>query len=146
MIPFSMLYENMPSILAKPELYAVKITHFSAGGLGACAYGQNITIAELVRCWQHQEYQTECPHCGKKRHKSTGEITNVVYQRQLTSLRKKIEALRVRHSCFANEHLSALLPGAFSRFGETKLISLDDVVDFMDGKMGMREGGCSVAD
>ena len=304
-IPFSMLYENMQSILAKPELYAVKITHFSAGGLGACAYSHYVTVAELVRCWQHKEYQTECPrcgqvayiiqwaghvngggyweinaycpHCGMKHHYSkgsspathheihwtkmrdilqeernaiknvkfldtndlgdsltekmvfllqrenillrqenvalhqkingtkdahtksleyvrrtllkayleckrdileewyadyckkeeecarkiddlkqqkqllkqqlrTGEITNVFYQGQLTSLKKKIEALRVRYSCQENEHLSALLPGAFNQFGETKLISLDDVVDFMDGKMGMREGVCSVAD
>ena len=300
MIPFSMLYENMPSILAKPELYAVKITHFSAGGLGACAYGQDITIAELVRCWQHQEYQTECPHCGqvayitqwaghvngggyweinaycphcgKKHHfprasspathhkihwtkirevlqeernaikdvklldandlgdslterlvlllqqgnivlrqenialnqeikdtkdahakaleyvrrtllkayleckrdmlepwyadyrereedytrkieelkqqkqllkhqLRTGEITNKFYQSQLTSLKNKIDALQVRHSCLGNEHLATLLPGAFNRFGETRLISVKDVVDFLSGKMETGDKG-----
>ena len=64
-IPFSLLYENMQAILDKPKLYSVKVTCFSAGGLGACAYGQSITIAELVRCWQHKEYQIQCPNCGE---------------------------------------------------------------------------------
>ena len=47
-IPFSLLYENMQAILDKPMLYSVEITRFSAGGLGACAYSQPITIAELA--------------------------------------------------------------------------------------------------
>ncbi len=64
-IPFSMLYENMQAILDKPMLYSVEITRFSAGGLGACVYSQPITIAELVRCWQHKEYQIRCPKCGE---------------------------------------------------------------------------------
>ena len=64
-IPFSVLYENMQAILDKPMLYFVEITRFSAGGLGACAYSQPITIAELVRCWQHEEYQIQCPNCGE---------------------------------------------------------------------------------
>ena len=64
-IPFSVLYENMQAILDKPKLYSVKVTCFSAGGLGACAYSQPITIAELVRCWQHEEYQIQCPNCGE---------------------------------------------------------------------------------
>lgn len=64
-IPFSVLYENMQAILDKPMLYSVEITRFSAGGLGACAYSQPITIAELVRCWQHEEYQIQCPNCGE---------------------------------------------------------------------------------
>ena len=63
-IPFSLLYEKMQNILAKPELYALGITRFSAGGLGACAYERKISIAELVACWQHKEYQIRCPECG----------------------------------------------------------------------------------
>ena len=60
-----MLYENMQAILDKHMLYSVEITRFSAGGLGACVYSQPITIAELVRCWQHEEYQIQCPNCGE---------------------------------------------------------------------------------
>lgn len=65
-IIYSKVFENMQAILEKPALYSAKITHFSAGGLGACAYSDDISIGELVRCWQHEEYQTTCPHCGEK--------------------------------------------------------------------------------
>ena len=65
-ISYSEVYENMQAILEKPALYSAKITRFVAGGLGACAYSDDISIAELVRCWQHEEYQTTCPDCGEK--------------------------------------------------------------------------------
>ena len=71
----------------------------------------------------------------------TGEITNKFYQSQLTSLKNKIDALQVRHSCLGNEHLATLLPGAFNRFGETRLISVKDVVDFLSGKMETGDKG-----
>ena len=64
-ISFSELYENMQAILDSPNIYPIEITQFSAGGLGACVYSQSITIAELVRCWQHKEYQIQCPNCGE---------------------------------------------------------------------------------
>ena len=62
---FSGIYNNMPDILAHPERYTDKVTHFSAGGLGACAYQEYITAAELARCWQHEEYRSGCPKCGE---------------------------------------------------------------------------------
>lgn len=65
-IIYSKVFENMQAILVKPALYSAKITRFVAGGLGACAYSDDISIAELVRCWQHEEYQTTCPDCGEK--------------------------------------------------------------------------------
>ena len=65
-ISYSEVFGNMRAILLKPALYSTKITRFVAGGLGACAYSDDISIAELVRCWQHEEYQTTCPDCGEK--------------------------------------------------------------------------------
>lgn len=64
--PILKLYENMQAVLENAALYSAKITHFSAGGLGACAYSDDISAGELARCWQHEEYQTTCPHCGGK--------------------------------------------------------------------------------
>ena len=62
---FSSLHENIQIVLEKPTVYAEKITHFSAGGLGACAYSDDISIGELAKCWQHEEYQIKCQHCGE---------------------------------------------------------------------------------
>ena len=63
-LTFSEVYEHRAEILAHPEEYDSIITHFSAGGLGACAYGRNISIATLVRCWEHPEFRISCPECG----------------------------------------------------------------------------------
>jgi hypothetical protein len=60
---FSEIYSNMSDILAHPERYTDKVTGFSAGGHGAKAYGDNVTAAELVGCWQHEEYNIGCPIC-----------------------------------------------------------------------------------
>lgn len=65
MATFSALYENFQTILEKPTNYAEEITHFSAGGLGACAYSDHITIGELAKCWQHEEYHIKCLNCRK---------------------------------------------------------------------------------
>ena len=59
----SALYENMQSVIEEPTNYEKKITHFSAGGLGACVYSDDITAGELARCWQHEEYHIKCLHC-----------------------------------------------------------------------------------
>ena len=56
-------YTNMTDILEHPEQYTEPITHFSAGGLGACVYRHEVSAAELVRCWQHKKYQVDCPCC-----------------------------------------------------------------------------------
>ena len=64
-VTFSSLYENYQIVLEKPTNYAEKITHFSAGGLGACAYSDDISIGELAKCWQHEEYHVKCLHCGE---------------------------------------------------------------------------------
>ena len=61
---FSEVYEHRAEILAHPEEYNSNITHFSAGGHGACAYGRNISIATLVRCWERPEYRISCMKCG----------------------------------------------------------------------------------
>ena len=50
---FSSLYENHQIVLGNPTIYAEKITQFSAGGLGACAYSDDISVGELAKCWQH---------------------------------------------------------------------------------------------
>ncbi len=52
-------------ILANPADFSQKITHFSAGGLGACAYNKDVTVAELVRCWEFEEFQFACPESGE---------------------------------------------------------------------------------
>ena len=61
---FAEAYKNRREILENPEQYSETITNFLAGGLGCCAYSQSVSVAELVRCWQHKEYQVECPRCG----------------------------------------------------------------------------------
>lgn len=62
-LSFSALYENTQEILWHPEQYKSVVSHFSAGAHGACAFQAAITAAELVGCWQHEEYQTRCPKC-----------------------------------------------------------------------------------
>ena len=52
-------------ILANPADFSQQITHFSAGGLGACAYNKYVTVAELVRCWEYDEFKFVCPECGE---------------------------------------------------------------------------------
>ena len=52
-------------ILANPADFSQKITHFSAGGLGACAYNKDVTVAELVRCWEFDEFKFVCPESGE---------------------------------------------------------------------------------
>lgn len=62
---FAALYANMQAILEHPESDTECVTEFSAGGYGAKVYGQNITAAELVGCWQFKEYRIVCPTCGE---------------------------------------------------------------------------------
>jgi len=52
-VTFSSLYENIQIVQGRPSIYAEKITQFSAGGLGACAYSDDISVGELAKCWQH---------------------------------------------------------------------------------------------
>lgn len=58
------VYRNREMILAHPEQYVRIITRFSAGGLGACAYKRDVSISQLVQCWQHAEFRFKCPTCG----------------------------------------------------------------------------------
>lgn len=58
------VYLNRSFLLANPESYSRIITQFIAGGLGACAYKREVSISQLVQCWQHSEYQCKCPECG----------------------------------------------------------------------------------
>lgn len=58
------VFRNRDAILANPEEFGRIITHFSAGGLGACAYNKEVSISQLSRCWQHVEYRHKCPECG----------------------------------------------------------------------------------
>ncbi len=60
---YSDICDHRAEILTHPELYSRHITRFSAGGLGACAYGRNISIATLVHCWEHPEFRISCPEC-----------------------------------------------------------------------------------
>ena len=57
------VYRNREMILAHPEQYGRIITRFSAGGLGACAYKRDVSISQLVQCWQRSEYRCKCPEC-----------------------------------------------------------------------------------
>ena len=58
------VYRNREMILAHPEQFGRIITRFSAGGLGACAYKRDVSISQLVQCWQHAEFRFKCPTCG----------------------------------------------------------------------------------
>lgn len=64
-VTFSSLYENIQIVLENPTNYAEKITRFLAGGLGACCYSDDISVGELAKCWQHEEYHIKCLHCGE---------------------------------------------------------------------------------
>lgn len=41
-----------------------QVYHFSAGGAGGCVYSRDVTFDVLERCWQHEEFQCQCPACG----------------------------------------------------------------------------------
>ena len=58
------VYRNLEMILAHPEQYVRIITRFSAGGLGACAYKREVSISQLVQCWQQAEFRFKCLKCG----------------------------------------------------------------------------------
>ena len=59
------VFNHRLEILANPADFSQKITHFSAGGLGACAYNKYVTVAELVRCWEFDEFKFVCPESGE---------------------------------------------------------------------------------
>ena len=58
------VYRNREMILAHPEQFGRIITRFSAGGLGACAYKRDVSISQLVQCWQYPEYRYKCQEYG----------------------------------------------------------------------------------
>ena len=57
------VYQNREMVLAHPEQFGRIVTKFVAGGLGALGQ-RDVTIAELARCWQHDEFRYKCPDCG----------------------------------------------------------------------------------
>lgn len=59
------IFNHRLEILANPADFSQKITHFSAGGLGACVYNTDVTVAELVRCWEFDEFKFVCPESGE---------------------------------------------------------------------------------
>ena len=61
----------------------------------------------------------------------TGEINNKFYQHQLTPLNKKIHDLEHNLESMARDELAGLLPGVYNKFGRTKLITFDEVVEFV---------------
>ena len=58
------VYQRRLEILSSPLSFMQKITQFSAGGLGATAYYKVVSVAELVRCWEYDEFKFVCPKCG----------------------------------------------------------------------------------
>ena len=58
------VYLNREAIVEHPEKYNRVITQFSAGGGPACVYNKEVSIFQLVKCWQHSEYRHKCPECG----------------------------------------------------------------------------------
>ena len=58
------VYRNREMILANPKQFSRIITRFSAGGLGAYAYKQEVSISKLAQCWQHTEFRFKCPEGG----------------------------------------------------------------------------------
>lgn len=60
------IYKRRLEILSNPTAFTQKITEFSAGGLGGCAYGKYVSIAELARLWEYDEFKFICPECGEK--------------------------------------------------------------------------------
>ena len=59
------IYQRRLEILSNPTAYTQKITEFSAGGLGACAYGKYVSVAELAYCWEFDEFKFLCSECGE---------------------------------------------------------------------------------
>lgn len=58
------VYHNRSVVLTDPESYSRYITRFIAGGLGACAYKREVSISQLVKCWDYTEFRCKCPECG----------------------------------------------------------------------------------
>ena len=57
------VYLNREAIVSHPEQYGQAISRFIAGGGPACVYNKEVSISQLVQCWQHAEYQCKCPEC-----------------------------------------------------------------------------------
>ena len=60
------IYKRRLEILSNPTAFTQIITEFSAGGLGGCAYGKYVSIAELARLWEYDEFKFICHECGEK--------------------------------------------------------------------------------
>lgn len=60
------VYQNREMVLAHPEQFGRIVTKFVAGGLGACAYKREVSISQLVQCWQHDEFRYKCPDFGQE--------------------------------------------------------------------------------
>ena len=61
-------------------------------------------------------------------------ITRILYQSQLTPLKKKIFEVEQTLKCMAKKELSELLAGVFNPLGDTGFVTFDDVVEFVNGE------------
>ena len=61
-------------------------------------------------------------------------ITRILYQSQLTPLKKKIFEVEQTLKCMAKKELSELLAGVFTPSGDTGGITFDEVVEFVKGE------------
>ena len=59
------VFQRRLEILSNPTAFTQKIAHFCAVGLGACVYSKDVSIAELVHCWEFDEFKFSCPECGE---------------------------------------------------------------------------------
>ena len=55
------VFQRRLEILSNPTAFTQKIAHFCAGGLGACVYSKDVSIAELVHYWEFDEFKFSCP-------------------------------------------------------------------------------------
>lgn len=60
-------------------------------------------------------------------------ITRILYQSQLTPLKKKIFEVEQTLKCMAKKELSELLAGVFNPLGDAGLVTFDEVVEFVKG-------------
>jgi predicted RNA-binding Zn-ribbon protein involved in translation (DUF1610 family) len=58
------IFAHREEILNSEQESEEIVDYVSAGGLGACALSANLTLKQLLRCWEHPEMQYACHECG----------------------------------------------------------------------------------
>ena len=90
-------------------------------------------------CRKQQEGKQELEAMNRQRQQLKQQmrdrkITRILYQSQLTPLKKKIFEVEQTLKCMAKKELSELLPGVFNPIDDKGFVTFDEVVEFVNGE------------